>query len=81
MKGIEYGQPLNHLAWTSTRPRDIRLGIPVLLGHSEIDDVNDIFSLGTGTSDQEVVGLDVTVDQVLFMNRLDPGDLDASRWA
>jgi hypothetical protein len=75
MKGIEYGQPLNHLAWTSTRPRDIRLGIPVLLGHSEIDDMDDILPLGGGTSDQEVVGLDITVNQVLLVDGLDPGDL------
>lgn len=31
--------------------------------------------LGAGTADQEVIGLDVTVDEVLLMDRLYPGQL------
>lgn len=73
--GIIYGQTPNHSGSNHTRSRDIRLGIPVLLGHSEIDDMDDILPLGGRTSDQEVVGLDITIDQVLLVNGLNPGDL------
>jgi hypothetical protein len=37
--------------------------------------MDDVLSLGTGPSDQEVVRLDVTVDEILLMNRLNPRDL------
>jgi hypothetical protein len=37
--------------------------------------MDDVLSLGTGPSDQEVVRLDVTVDEVLLMDRLNPRDL------
>jgi hypothetical protein len=77
MKRIEYGQPPINSGSNHTRSRDIRLGIPVLLGHSEIDDMDDILPLGSRTSDQEVVGLDITVDQVLLVDGLDPGDLSS----
>lgn len=40
------------------------LWVSVLLGHSEIDNVDDIGRLGTGSSDQEVVGFDVAVNEV-----------------
>jgi len=57
----------------------LRFGIPVLLGHSKVDDVDDVFSLRAGPSDQEVVGLDVTVDEVLLVNRLNPCNLSDIR--
>lgn len=49
------------------------LWVSVLFGHSEIDDMDDIGGFGTGASDKEVVGLDVSVDQVAVMNRLHSG--------
>jgi hypothetical protein len=73
----EKGQPSDHSVSNHTRSRDIRLRIPVLLGHSEIDNMDDILPLGGRTSDQEVVGLDITVDQVLLVDGLDPGDLSS----
>lgn len=47
------------------------LGVAVLLGHAKIDHVDDIGCLGTRSSNQEVVRLDITVDEVLFVYRLD----------
>ena len=49
------------------------LGVAVLLGHAEVDDVDDVGRLGVGSADEEVVGLDVAVDQVLFVDRLHAG--------
>lgn len=49
-----------------------RLGITVLLGHAKVDDVDDAGGLGAGSADEEVVGLDVAVDQVLLVDGLDP---------
>lgn len=47
------------------------LGVTVLLGHAKIDNVNQVGVLAVGSSDQEVVGLDITVNQVLFVDCLD----------
>lgn len=47
------------------------LGVSVLLGHAKINHVDDIGCLGTRSSDQEVVRFDITVDEVLFVYRLD----------
>jgi hypothetical protein len=52
--------------------------IPVLFGHSEIDDMNDIGGFSTGTTDKEIVGFDISVNQVTVMNRLDSGQLQVS---
>ena len=57
----------------------LRLGVAVLLGHSKVDDVDDVGDLGLGAADEEVVGLDVAVDEVLFVDRLDPRELE--RWS
>lgn len=46
------------------------LGVAVLLGHTEINDVDDIGGLGAGSANKEVVGLDITVDKVLLVNCL-----------
>lgn len=53
----------------------LRLGITVLLCHTKVDDVDDVGGLGAGATDQEVVGLDVTVDEVLLVDGLDAGQL------
>lgn len=47
-----------------------RLGVTVLFGHAEVNDVDDIGRLGTRSADEEVVRLDVAIDQVLLVNRL-----------
>ena len=52
-----------------------RLGISVLLGHTEVDNVNSISALCSGTADEEVIWFDISVDQILFVNRLYPGKL------
>jgi hypothetical protein len=38
--------------------------------------MNDVFPLAARSSDQEVIRLDITVNQVLLMNRLHSSDLD-----
>lgn len=54
-----------------------RFGIAVLLGHAEIDDMNDIGCFGVWSADQEIVGFDISVDQVLLVNCLDTRKLRA----
>lgn len=49
--------------------------VTVLFGHAEIHHVDHIGSLGVGTSNEEIVGFDVTVDQVLFMDGLNSRQL------
>lgn len=44
--------------------------IPVLLGHTKIDNMDDIGGLGARAANEEVIGLDITVDQVTFVNGL-----------
>lgn len=51
------------------------LGVAVLLRHTEINHVDDIGGLGSLPSDQEVIGLDIAVDQVLLVDGLDTGQL------
>lgn len=51
------------------------LGVAVLLSHTKIDNVNDISSLGVGTTYQEVVGFDVAVDEVFLVDGLYTSDL------
>ena len=64
-----YAQTLSLSVW------DMLLGlwVSILFGHSEIDDMDDIGGFGTGASDEEVVGLDVSVDQVAVVDRLHSG--------
>mmetsp|Transcript_45656 Transcript_45656/g.128936 ORF Transcript_45656/g.128936 Transcript_45656/m.128936 type:complete len:285 (-) Transcript_45656:452-1306(-) len=47
----------------------LRLGVAVLLGQSEIDDVHNLCLLAE--SDEEVVGLDIAMDEVLGVDVLD----------
>lgn len=51
------------------------LRISVLLGHTKVDDVDNIGCFGARAADEEVVWLDVSVDQVLLVDRLNPGKL------
>lgn len=46
------------------------LGIAVLLGHTKVDDMDDVGSLGGRATNEEVVGLDVAVDKVLLVDCL-----------
>lgn len=64
---------------TETLPFPVRnvllgFGVPVLLGHTEIDDVNHVFALGSRSSNQKVVRFDVSVNQVFLVDSLDPRD-------
>lgn len=54
----------------------LRFRISVLLRHTEVDYVYDIRSFGVRPSNEEVVGFNVSVDQVLLMNCLDSGELN-----
>lgn len=51
------------------------LGVAVLFGHAKVDDMNHVGVFAVWLADQKVVGLDVAVDQVLFMDRLDTRQL------
>ena len=57
----------------SVRDMLLCFGVSVLFGHSEINNVNNIGGFGTGTTNEEVVGFDVSVDQVTVMDSLDSG--------
>jgi hypothetical protein len=48
------------------------LGIAVLLGHAEVDHVDDISGLRAGAADEEVVRFDVAVNEIFLVDRLDP---------
>jgi len=51
------------------------LGIPVLFCHTKIDDMNDVGTLRARATNEEVVGLDVPVDEVLLVDCLYPRKL------
>lgn len=51
-----------------------RLRVSVLLGHAKVNDVNNVGGFGAGTTNDEVVGLDVTVNEVSLVYRLDAGE-------
>lgn len=55
--------------------RDVQmgLGIAVLLGETEIDDIDLVSTLAN--AHQEVIGLDITMDEVTRVDVLDTGDL------
>ena len=58
------------------RDVEVRLGVAVLLRETEVDDVNLVAALAD--THQEVVGLDVTVDEVAGVDVLNTGDLQAT---
>ncbi len=47
------------------------LGISILLRHAKVDHMNDICGFGARSADEEVVGLNVSVDEVLLVDGLD----------
>ena len=51
-------------------------GVSILLRHPEINHMDNICSLGSRPSNKEVVWLDIAVDQVLFVDGLDPRELE-----
>ena len=61
---------LIRLEWNVTA----RLRTKIALGQTEVDDV-DAVTRGVGASDQEVVGLDVAMDDPLFVHLLNAVDL------
>jgi hypothetical protein len=57
------------------------LGVTVLLGHAKVDNVDDVGALGARATDEEVIGLDVTIDEVLLVDGLDARKLGCvSAW-
>ena len=53
----------------------LRLRITILLSHAKVDNVDDVGTLRTGATNQEIVRLDVSVDEVLLVDGLHPGKL------
>jgi len=51
---------------------EVCLGVPVLLGQTEVDDVDLVTSLSN--AHEEVVGLDIAVNEALGVDVLDAGD-------
>ena len=56
----------------SVRDVEVGLGVPVLLGETEVDHVDLVAPLAD--THEEVVGLDVTVDEALGVDVLDAAD-------
>lgn len=52
------------------------LWISVLFRHAKINHMNDVCCFGVGSANEEVVGFDVSVDEVLFMYCLNTGKLE-----
>jgi hypothetical protein len=53
----------------------LRLGVTVLLGHTKVDNVDNIGALRARAADKEVIGLDVPVDEVLLVDGLNSRQL------
>lgn len=51
------------------------LWISVLLSHAKIDNMNDIRPFSARTANEEIVGLYIAVDEVLFVDRLHTREL------
>lgn len=47
------------------------LGVAILLSHTKVDDMDDIGGLSARSADEEVIRLDVSIDEVLFVYCLD----------
>lgn len=45
-------------------------GVSILFSHAKVNHVNDIGGFGVWSANQEVIGLDIAVDEVLLVNRL-----------
>ena len=50
------------------------LWIPVLLGHTKVDNVDHVLFAGC-TTHEKVIGFDIAIDEVLFVKCLNSGDL------
>lgn len=48
-------------------------GVSVLLGHTKINNVNDVGGFRARAANEKVVGFDITVDEVSLMDGLDSG--------
>ena len=53
----------------------LRLGVSILFGHAKIHHMNDIGGFRSGSTNQKVVRLDITVDEVLLVDCLDSREL------
>lgn len=54
--------------------RDVLPGlrISVLFRHTKVDDMDKVGVLGPGAANEKVVGLDITINQILFVDGLCP---------
>ena len=48
----------------------LSLGIPILFCHPEIDDVNYVSGFRIGAADEEIVGFDISIDEILLVDGL-----------
>ena len=55
------------------------LWVSVLFRHAKINHMNDIRCFGIRSANEEVVGFDVSVDEVLFVYRLNSRKLESQR--
>lgn len=46
------------------------LWVPVLFGHTKVYHIYSVGRLMSWTADEEIIGFDIAVDQVFFMNGL-----------
>lgn len=53
--------------------------VSILLCHAEVDHMNDVSSLGTRPTDQEIVRFDIAIDEIFLVNRLDSRKLGLVR--
>jgi len=62
--GVDTHIPSRSTQTLSLSVRDMLFGfrIPVLFRHSEIDDMNDVGHLGSRSTDQKVIGFDISID-------------------
>ena len=51
-------------------------GISVLFCHTKVDNMDNIGSFGTWSSYQKIVWFDVSIDEILFVDGLDTGQLE-----
>jgi len=50
-------------------------GVTILLGHSEVNDMDKVGVFGMGSTDQKVVRFDITINQILLVDCLDAAQL------
>jgi len=56
----------------------LSLRVSVLLGHTEVDNVDDICCFGVGSANEEVVWFDVSINEILLVDRLHSRKLEIS---